>query len=87
MIMFETVIEIIKTDLVGIAVQIFFAYTIILMIRDSQKPPIQTAVLTGVALIVLSLGGSFASPATSALNAVNGLLWLTLGYQRYTQKD
>jgi hypothetical protein len=85
--MFETILAILKADLVGVFVQLFFAYTIIFMIRDTQKPPIQTAVLTGAALIILSLGGSFASVATSALNAVNGLLWLTLGYQRYTQKD
>ena len=85
--MFESIIEVITTDLVGVGVQLFFAYTIVLMIRDTQKPPIQTAVLTGLALIALSLGGSFTSVATSALNAVNGLLWLTLAYQRYTQKD
>jgi hypothetical protein len=83
--MFETLIQTIQLDWLGAVVQLFFAYTIILMIIDTQKPPIQTAVLTGLALIMLSLGGSFASPVTSALNFINGLLWLYIGYQRYQQ--
>jgi hypothetical protein len=85
--MFEILFTTALEDWVGTAVQLFFAYTIILMIKDSQKPPVQTAVLTGLALVILSLGGSFASPVTSALNFINGILWLYIGYQRYRQTN
>jgi hypothetical protein len=83
--MFETLLTVVKEDWIGASVQLFFAYTIILMIIDAQKPPVQTAVLTGLALVILSLGGSFASPITSGLNFLNGVLWLFIGYQRYRQ--
>lgn len=83
--MFNSVLQWITSDLTGVVVQLFFAYTIFVMIFDKQKPPVQTCLLTGVALIVLSLGGSYSSSATSIAGALNGGLWLFVGYQRYKQ--
>ena len=83
--MFEQIYTHIMNDLSGILVQLFFAYTIVLMVLDGQKPPIQTSILTGIALIVLALGGSLVSPFTAGLTVINGLLWLTLAWQRYNQ--
>ena len=75
------------SDLSGVLVQLFFAYTIILMVLDKQKPPIQTSVLTGLALLALSSGGSFTSSATALMGGLNGFIWLYLGYQRYRQDN
>lgn len=83
--MFTDLINWINVDLVGVVVQLFFLYTIILMLYDKQKPPVQTCVLTGVALIVLAVGGSYIAFATALLGAINGGLWLVVGYQRYRQ--
>ena len=77
----------VATDWTGVLVQLFFAYTIILMLLDKQKPPVQTCVLTGAALIILSGGGSFNSSATAVIGVLNGLLWLILGCQRYHQAN
>lgn len=83
--MIESVTDWFVGDWTGFLVQLFFAYTIVLMIMDKQKPPVQTCVLTGVALMVLSFGGSFTSSATALVGLLNGLLWLVVGYQRYLQ--
>ena len=83
--MIDNLIALIQQDLVGLGVQLFFAYTILLMVFDAQKPPVQTAVLTGLALIVFGFGGSFVSPVTAGLSVLNGIFWLILAYQRYTQ--
>lgn len=83
--MFEEIIPYIMTDISGILVQLFFAYTIVLMVLDRQKPPLQTCILTGVALIILGVGGSLVSPVTAGLTVLNGVLWLILGHQRWRQ--
>jgi len=84
--MFETIIALVTEDLVGVGVQLFFTWTIIMMIRDAQKPPLATSIPTGIALIIFGVGGSVSAPFVAALSVVNGLLWLYIGYQRYTQK-
>lgn len=71
-------------DPVGLLVQLFFAATIIMMILDSQKPPLVTSIPTGIALVVLAF--SFVAPAVGVLSALNGLLWLVLAVQRYSQR-
>ncbi len=81
----DKIVEWLVADWTGVLVNLFFAYTIILMIIDRQKPPVQASVLTGLALIVLGTGGSYISSATALLSVVNGGLWLTVGYQRYRQ--
>ncbi|MCA9360299.1 hypothetical protein H6785_02885 [Candidatus Nomurabacteria bacterium] len=83
--MFTPIIDWFISDWTGVSVQLFFAYTIILMILDKQKPPVQASVLTGLALIVLGVGGSFLSSATAFVSVANGLLWLMVGYQRWNQ--
>lgn len=71
-------------DPVGLLVQLFFAATIVMMILDSQKPPLVTSIPTGIALVVL--GFSFTSPVVGVLSAANGILWLVLAVQRYMQR-
>ena len=73
-------------DPIGLAVQLFFSVTIILMLRDKQKPPVMTSVMTGLALIVLGIGGSFSTSVVSVASIINGCLWLLVGLQRYAQK-
>lgn len=73
-------------DVTGLAVQLFFATTIIFMILDKQKPPMATAIPTGVALIVLGWGGSFSAAAVALFSMLNGVLWIVVGIQRYLQK-
>lgn len=75
--------ELFFTDPVGLLVQLFFAATIIMMIVDSQKPPMVTSVPTGIALIVLA--SSFTSPVVGIASMINGVLWLVLAVQRYRQ--
>ena len=84
--MFENIPNIITLDISGVFVQVFFFVTIILMIKDNQKPPVTTSLMTGTALIVLGLGGSFNSPLVMWLGVLNGFLWLVIGWQRYNQK-
>lgn len=84
--MLENIINILTVDVSGILVQIFFFITIILMVVDKQKPPIATSLMTGVALIVLGIGGSFYSPVVMILSVLNGIMWLILSWQRYNQK-
>jgi len=84
--MLESIISIIFADTIGLLVQLFFALTIIMMIRDKQKPPLITSIPTGLALIIFGLGGSISAPLVAALSVVDGILWLYLGYQRYNQK-
>lgn len=71
-------------DPVGLLVQLFFAVTVVMMIRDTQKPPLITSIPTGLALMVLTT--SFTAPAVGVASALNGVLWLILAYQRYVQK-
>lgn len=77
-------IDLLFADPVGLLVQLFFAATIIMMILDSQKPPLVTSIPTGIALVVLAF--SFTAPAVGVLSALNGLLWLILAVQRYSQR-
>ncbi len=84
--MIQQIINWLIIDLSGLAVQIFFLITIVLMLIDKQKPPIATSLMTGVALIVLGLGGSFNASAVSIMSSINGFLWLSVGWQRYRQK-
>lgn len=72
-------------DIPGLLVQLFFAFTILLMIFDKQKPPVLTGFLTGTGLIVLGIGNSFTSSAVAAASILNGCLWLLLAWQRYKQ--
>lgn len=81
----QTAIVWFTADLSGVVVQLFFCFTIILMIMDKQKPPTVSSVMTGIALIVLGVGGSFNAEAVSVVTSINGLLWLFLGWQRYKQ--
>ena len=74
-------------DPYGLGVNIFFAVTIILMIRDSQKPPLLTSIPTGIALIILGVGGSYAASAPAIASALNGGLWIYLGFQRWKQEN
>ena len=74
-------------DVAGLVVQLFFAVTIVFMLLDSQKPPVATSVMTGVALIIFGLGGSIPAPLIAGLSVFNGLLWLIIGFQRYNQKN
>ena len=76
--------EYILADPVGLLVQLFFAATLVMMIRDAQKPPLITSIPTGLALMALSL--SFNAPIVGVLGALNGVLWLIVAYQRYTQQ-
>ena len=84
--MFEQITNWITADLVGLAVQLFFSVTIIFMLRDRQKPPVATSVMTGLALIVLGVSGSFSAMVVSAASILNGCLWLGVGFQRYAQR-
>lgn len=81
----QTAIVWFTADPSGVIVQLFFCFTIILMIMDKQKPPTVSSVMTGIALIVLGVGGSFNAEAVSVVTSINGLLWLFLGWQRYKQ--
>ncbi len=81
----ENALEWLMADLTGLAVQIFFFITIIFMVVDPQKPPVKTSVPTGIALIIFGIGGSITAPAVALATAFNGVLWLTLGLQRYRQ--
>ena len=74
-------------DPTGLAVNLFFAVTIILMLMDKQKPPVATSLMTGLALIVLGIGGSFNASVISVASIINGCLWLFVGLQRYRQKN
>jgi len=84
--MIEQIIHWSTIDFSGIVVQVFFAVTIVLMLRDDQKPPVATSVMTGAALIILGLGDSFSASAVSFMSIINGFLWLFVGWQRYKQK-
>ncbi len=81
----ETIIQFVLEDWTGVIVQLFFIGTILLMIIDKQKPPITTAILTGFALIVLAVGGSYSSNAVAVVAFFSGLMWLYLAWQRYKQ--
>ena len=83
--MLENILDLLLTDLSGLLIQFFFAFTILLMVFDRQKPPLLTGVLTGLALIVLGVGGSFHAPAVGAASVFNGLLWLIVAWQRLRQ--
>ncbi len=74
------------SDISGTAVQLFFAFTVILMIRDTQKPPVITGILTGIALILLGVGGSFRAELPALLSVLNGCLWFVLVWQRFKQE-
>ena len=78
-------IEFLLADPVGLVVQVFFAVTLVFMIRDGQKPPLITSVPTGIALMVL--GFSFTAPVVGIASFINGCIWLVLAYQRYAQKQ
>lgn len=71
-------------DPLGLLIQIFFAATIVMMIRDEQKPPLITSIPTGIALMALAF--SFNAPVVGVASGVNGFLWLMLAVQRYLQK-
>ena len=83
--MIHSLIEYILLDTSGLIVQLFFTFTIILMVRDKQKPPVLTAVMTGLALIVFGIGDSFISSLVAAISILNGILWLFIGWQRHDQ--
>jgi len=76
-----------SADIPGLVVQLFFSATIIFMIADHQKPPVITAVLTGLALIVLGSTGSYTAGAVAVGSVVNGGLWLLLAWQRLQQPN
>src|SRR3989344_6976269 len=76
--MLELVWTYIAADITGTLVQLFFAFTIVLMVFDRQKPPLVTGILTGLALIVLGLGGSFRADLPAYLSILSGFLWLAL---------
>ncbi len=84
--MIEQIINWSAVDFSGLVVQMFFAVTIALMLRDNQKPPVATSLMTGAALIILGLGDSFNASAVSLMSIINGFLWLAVGWQRYKQK-
>ncbi|HEY4489073.1 MAG TPA: hypothetical protein VJA87_01175 [Candidatus Paceibacterota bacterium] len=83
--MLELAWEYIAADITGTLVQLFFAFTIVLMVLDTQKPPLITGILTGLALIVLGLGGSFRADLPAYLSILSGFLWLVLAWQRFRQ--
>ncbi len=85
--MIESFINWLGVDITGLLVQLFFIYNIALMIKDNQKPPLQTCILTGLALLIISDSGSYVSDATAILSAVVGVMWLYVGFQRYRQKS
>ena len=80
------IIGLITEDMSGLIVQFFFMATIILMIRDPQKPPVTTSVMTGIASIVFATGGSISATLPACVSFLNGALWLVVGFQRYHQK-
>lgn len=82
----QTAIVWLTMDSTGVLVQLFFCFTIMLMIFDKQKPPTVSSVMTGIALIVLGVGDSFNAEAVSVVTTINGILWLFLGWQRYRQQ-
>lgn len=83
--MIESIFGFITADISGLLVQLLFAVMVLLMVFDRQKPPLLTGLLTGLALIVLGIGGSFEASAVAAVSIVNGFLWLVLAWQRYRQ--
>ncbi len=83
----EYLVDLVKADVVGFVVQLCFAFTIIVMIADKQKPPITSCVITGVLSIALGVGGSFAATLPAFLAVVNGILWFVLGFQRWRQHE
>lgn len=82
----ESITRFLTADASGLIVQLFFVFTVVLMIFDRQKPPVLTGVLTGIGLIVLGIGGSFTTSAVSIASIVNGCLWLFLAWQRHRQR-
>jgi hypothetical protein len=74
-------------DAFGAGVGIFFTFTIILMLRDDQKPPVLTGIMTGLALIILGTGGSYRESAPAFISVINGLLWLFLAWQRFNKDN
>lgn len=80
------IIGLITEDVSGLIVQFFFMTTIILMIRDPQKPPVATSLMTGIASIVFATGGSISATLPACVSFLNGVLWLVIGVQRYRQK-
>ena len=83
--MFTSLLGFVTADLSGTLVQLFFTFTVLLMVRDRQKPPLLTGLLTGLALILLGIGGSFRAEFPAVLSVVNGCLWLVLAWQRFRQ--
>lgn len=82
----ESLQHFLTADVSGLIVQLFFVFTVVLMIFDRQKPPVLTGLLTGIGLIVLGLGGSFTTSAVAIASIVNGCLWLLLAWQRHRQR-
>lgn len=83
----DGIINFMTEDVTGTLVQIFFAWTIISMILDKQKPPLITSIPTGIALITFGVGGSLTSTFVAVLSILNGMLWLYLAWQRYKQDN
>jgi hypothetical protein len=83
--MIESIGSFLSADISGTLVQLFFAFTVILMICDTQKPPLGTGILTGLALILLGIGGSFRAELPAILSVLNGCLWFVLVWQRFSQ--
>lgn len=84
--MIDFFLGLVLMDVPGLLVQVFFIITIVLMLVDTQKPPILTSIMTGTALIVFGLGGSIPAPLIAGLSVLNGVLWYVLAFQRYKQK-
>ncbi len=74
-------------DAVLLAVQIVFCFTLIPMLYAKEKPPLSSSITTGVGLLI-SAGVIFTLGLVWAAvgQAIIGLQWLTLAYQRLTRK-
>lgn len=64
-----------------------FSIALIPTLRDTQKPALQTSLMTAVVLFIFAftsatLGLWFACGS----QILNGLIWSTLAWQRHTQK-
>ncbi|MEM9337073.1 MAG: hypothetical protein AAGA35_04435 [Patescibacteria group bacterium] len=79
--MFETVIVWATEDILGTAIQLYFAAATAIALVSIQKPPVATSVMMGVGLILLGSFGSFVASATATAAIVGGVVWLLVALQ------
>lgn len=75
-------------DYVLTAIQVVFCITLIPMLRAKEKPPLSTSIMTGTVLLVNAFAVATLDLWLAAVTqAVVGLQWLFLAYQRTRNKQ